>query len=53
LLNEGRAVDQVLQSLDVSQATHHRWRQQYGGMKASEATQGVGAGEHAAQEVAG
>jgi hypothetical protein len=27
----------VLQSLEVSEATLHRWRAQYGGMKAEEA----------------
>jgi transposase-like protein len=27
----------VLQALGVSEATYHRWRQQYGGMKAEEA----------------
>lgn len=37
LLNAGQSVGQVLQTLGVSQATYHRWRQQYGGMKASEA----------------
>jgi transposase-like protein len=37
LLNAGQSLGQVLQALSVSQATFHRWRQQYGGMKASEA----------------
>ena len=37
LLNAGQSVGQVLQALNVSEATYHRWRQQYGGMKASEA----------------
>lgn len=37
LLNAGQSIGQVLQSLGVSQATYHRWREQYGGMKASEA----------------
>lgn len=37
LLNAGQSVGQVLQALGVSQATYHRWREQYGGMKASEA----------------
>jgi len=37
LLNAGQSVGQVLQALNVSQATYHRWRDQYGGMKASEA----------------
>ena len=37
LLNAGQSLGQVLQALGESQATYHRWRQQYGGMKASEA----------------
>ncbi len=37
LLNAGQSVGQVLQMLGVSEATYHRWRNQYGGMKASEA----------------
>ena len=37
LLNAGQSLGQVLQALRVSEATYHRWRQQYGGMKASEA----------------
>jgi len=37
LLNTGQPLGRVLQALVVSEATYHRWRQQYGGMKASEA----------------
>jgi putative transposase len=37
LLNAGQSLGQVLQALGVAQATYHRWRQQYGGMKSSEA----------------
>ena len=37
LLNAGQSLGQVLQALGVSQSTYHRWRQHYGGMKASEA----------------
>lgn len=37
LLNAGQSIGQVLQVLQVSEATFHRWRNQYGGMKASEA----------------
>ncbi len=37
LLNAGQSVGQVLQTLGVSEATYHRWRTQYGGMKAAEA----------------
>jgi transposase-like protein len=37
LLNAGQSVAQVIQHLGVSEATYHRWRAQYGGMKAQEA----------------
>ncbi len=37
LRNAGQPLGRVLQVLAVSEATYHRWRQQYGGMKASEA----------------
>lgn len=37
LLGAGASIGQVCQKLEVSEATFHRWRHQYGGMKASEA----------------
>jgi len=37
LLSEGRTVAEVCQQLEVAEATFHRWRNQYGGMKASDA----------------
>ena len=37
LLGTGASIGQVCQRLGVSEATFHRWRNQYGGMKASEA----------------
>jgi putative transposase len=37
LLNEGADVPAVARHLGVSEATYHRWRNQYGGMKADEA----------------
>jgi transposase-like protein len=37
LMNAGQSVGQVIQHLGVSEATYHRWRNQYGGMKAEEA----------------
>ena len=36
-LNAGQSIAQVCQALEVSEATYHRWRNQYGGMKAQEA----------------
>lgn len=37
LLNAGQSVGQVIQHLAVSEQTYHRWRQQFGGMKAEQA----------------
>ncbi len=37
LLNDGKDLTEVLRHLEVSEATWNRWRNQYGGMKASEA----------------
>jgi transposase-like protein len=37
LLAGGATIAQVCQKLEVAEATFHRWREQYGGMKASEA----------------
>ncbi len=37
LLAEGAAVDDVARHLEVSEQTYHRWRNQFGGMKADDA----------------
>ena len=37
MLNAGKDQAAVLQSLEVSQTTYDRWRNQYGGMKSTEA----------------
>ena len=37
MLNTGKSLGEVVQCLEVSEATYHRWRQQFGGMKAEEA----------------
>ena len=37
MLSAGKDLAAVLQALEVSEATYHRWRNQYGGMKAEEA----------------
>ena len=37
LLGGGATIGQVCQKLEVAEATFHRWRNQYGGMKANEA----------------
>lgn len=37
MLNAGKELSAVLQALEVSEATYHRWRTQFGGMKGEEA----------------
>lgn len=37
MLGEGKAIPEVAKELGVSEATFHRWRNQYGGMKAQDA----------------
>jgi putative transposase len=36
LLAEGHEVPEVAKTLEVSEATYHRWRAQYGGLKADD-----------------
>ena len=36
LLGEGVEIPEVMKALEVSEATYHRWRAQYGGMKADD-----------------
>jgi putative transposase len=36
LLAEGHAVPEVAKQLEISEATYHRWRTQYGGLKAND-----------------
>ena len=36
LLAEGTAVAEVAKALEVSEATYHRWRAQFGGMQAND-----------------
>ena len=36
LLGEGRELPEVWKHLEVSEATYHRWRAQFGGMKADD-----------------
>jgi transposase-like protein len=37
MLSADKTIGQVCQALEVSEQTYHRWRAQYGGMKAEEA----------------
>ncbi len=36
-MNAGQSIAQVCQHLEISEATFHRWRNQFGGMKGQEA----------------
>jgi putative transposase len=37
MLGEGKTIPEVAKALEVSENTFHRWRNQYGGMKAGDA----------------
>jgi putative transposase len=37
LLGEGKTIDEVVRHLEITESTWHRWRNQYGGMKADDA----------------
>ena len=37
LLAEGKTIEEVSRHLEISEQTWHRWRNQYGGMKADDA----------------
>jgi putative transposase len=37
MLGEGKSIAEVSKALEVSEPTYHRWRNQYGGMKADDA----------------
>jgi transposase-like protein len=37
LLNQGDDIAEVCRQLEITQSTWHRWRNQYGGMKANDA----------------
>lgn len=37
MLNSGKDLAAVFQSLEISEQTYYRWRNQYGGMKSTEA----------------
>jgi putative transposase len=36
LLAEGHEIPEIAKQLEISEATYHRWRAQYGGMKADD-----------------
>ncbi len=37
LLAEGKSIDEVCRHLEITESTWHRWRNQFGGMKAEDA----------------
>ncbi len=37
MLGEGKELDEVVRHLEVTESTYHRWRNQFGGMKADDA----------------
>ena len=37
LLGEGKTIAEAVKELEISEQTFHRWRNQYGGMKADDA----------------
>jgi len=37
LLGEGKLIEEVCRYLEITESTWHRWRNQYGGMKADDA----------------
>jgi len=37
LLGEGKTIPEAAKELGISEQTYHRWRNQYGGMKANDA----------------
>jgi len=37
LLGEGKTVDEVARHLEITESTWHRWKNQYGGLKADDA----------------
>ena len=37
LLGEGKTIEEVTRHLEITESTWHRWRNQYGGMKADDA----------------
>ncbi len=39
MLGEGRTIAEAAKALEVSEQTFHRWRNQYGAMKADDAKQ--------------
>jgi putative transposase len=37
LLGQGKTIEEACRTLEITESTFHRWRNQYGGMKANDA----------------
>jgi len=37
LIGEGKTIPEAARAIEISEQTYHRWRNQYGGMKATDA----------------
>jgi transposase-like protein len=37
LLGQGKTIEEACRALEITESTFHRWRNQYGGMKANDA----------------
>jgi putative transposase len=37
ILAEGKTIEEVCRHLEITESTYHRWRNQFGGMKANDA----------------
>ena len=37
LLAQGKGIEEIARHLEITESTYHRWRNQYGGMKADDA----------------
>ncbi len=55
MIAAGKTIGQVVQSLEISEQTFHRWQNQYGGIegRGSEAAEGTRRREQASEEAAG
>ncbi len=53
MLGEGKDLADIVRHLEVTESTYHRWRNQFGWMKAGrrQATPRAGAGEHPPQSL--
>ncbi len=53
LLAQAKSIEEVVRHLEITESTWHRWRNQYGGMKADDAKRLTASGTHAGRQVRG